>query len=70
MELVRSKGSPVFLTAPAHAGRVVKAYSCDGSGASLSQADSIMTGELTGQKACIKLMVALDVAEQRKYFAD
>ena len=72
IELVRSKGIPVVLTSRVHAGRVVKAYSYEGSAASLKDADIIMAGELTGQKARIKLMVALgvtqDVAELRKYF--
>lgn len=72
IELVRSKGIPVVLATRVQTGRVVTAYSYEGSAASLNEADIIMAGELSGQKARLKLMAALgitrDVAELRKYF--
>lgn len=72
IELVRRKGIPVVLASRVQAGRVVKAYSYEGSAVSLQEAGIIMAGELTGQKARLKLMAALgitkDAAELQKYF--
>lgn len=74
IELVRRKGIPVVLASRVQAGRVVKAYSYEGSAVSLQEAGIIMAGELTGQKARLKLMAALgitkDAAELRKYFEE
>ena len=72
IELVRKQGIPVVLTTRVHTGRVVPAYSYVGSALSMKDADIILAGEITGQKARIKLLLALgltdDIEKIRTYF--
>ncbi len=72
IELIRSKGIPVVLATRTHAGRVVPAYSYPGSAGSMLSSGIILAGELTGQKARLKLMAALgvtnDLEQLRSYF--
>ena len=72
IEYVRSCGIPVVLATRVHAGRVVPAYSYEGSALSMAASNIILAGELTGPKARIKLMLVLgltkDVDSIRKYF--
>ncbi|MFA7069142.1 MAG: hypothetical protein WC127_09250, partial [Acidaminococcaceae bacterium] len=74
IQYVREQGIPVVLTTRVASGRVVPAYSYDGSANSMKDFNIIMAGELSGQKARIKLMLALgitsDVNDLRKYFDD
>lgn len=72
IELARSNNIPVVLTTRVHAGKVVPIYSYLGSAQSMKKSDIVLAEELSGQKARIKLMLALgvtkDVCEIRKYF--
>ena len=72
IEYVRSCGIPVVLATRVHTGRVVPAYSYEGSALSMSASNIILAGELTGQKARLKLMLVLgitqDVGAIKKYF--
>ena len=72
IEYVRAQGIPVVLTTRVWSGRVVTAYSYEGSANSMKDSNIIMAGELSGQKARIKLMLALgiteDVKELKEYF--
>ena len=72
IELVRKQGIPVVLATRVHTGRVVPAYSYVGSALSMKNAGIILAGEITGQKARIKLLLALgltdDTAKIRTYF--
>lgn len=72
IEYVRSLGIPVVLATRVHAGRVVPAYSYPGSALSMAASNIILAGELTGQKARIKLMIVLGITDNvdliRKYF--
>lgn len=73
IEYVRSKNIPVVLASRVHSGCVVPAYSYLGSVKSMTGSKIILAGELTGQKARIKLMLALgltqDIDELQKWFA-
>lgn len=72
IEFVRKQGIPVVLATRVHTGRVVPAYSYLGSARSMKDSDIILAGEVTGQKARIKLLLALgltaDIEKIRKYF--
>ena len=72
IELVRKEGIPVVLATRVHTGRVVQAYSYLGSALSMRDADIILAGEITGQKARIKLLLALGLTDEteklRSYF--
>ena len=72
IEYVRSRDIPVVLASRVHTGRVVPAYSYFGSARSMEASKIILGGELTGQKARIKLMLALgltkDNEELRRFF--
>ena len=72
IEYVRSRDIPVVLVSRVHTGRVVPAYSYFGSARSMEASKIILGGELTGQKARIKLMLALgltkDNEELRRFF--
>lgn len=72
IQYVREQGIPVVLTTRVSSGRVVPAYSYDGSANSMKDLNIIMAGEQSGQKARIKLLLALgitsDVNVLRKYF--
>ena len=72
IEYARSKGIPVILTSRVFAGRVAEVYSYLGSAKSMADSNIIMSGELSGQKARIKLICALgitkDVNKLQKYF--
>ncbi len=72
IELARQHNIPVVLTTRVSAGRVAPVYSYEGSAGSLLPSGIILAGELSGQKARIKLMLALKAAnndiELKKYF--
>lgn len=72
IEYVASKGIPVVLATRVASGRVVAAYSYDGSANSMKASRIILAGETNGQKARLKLMLALsetnDPGELQKYF--
>ena len=74
IEMARRAGIPVVLATRVHAGRVVPVYSYQGSANSMKDANVILAGEMTGQKARIKLMLILgitkDIDEIRAYFDD
>lgn len=71
---VRAKGIPVVLASRVHAGRVVPVYSYLGSAGSMKGFNLLYAGELTGQKARLKLMLALaeaaDFNELKQYFTE
>ena len=72
IERARKAGIPVVLATRVHAGRVVPAYSYLGSAQSMKESKLILAGELNGQKARIKLMLALgltsDIDKLAAYF--
>jgi len=72
IEMARASGIPVVLVTRVHAGRVVTAYSYLGSASSMKESNIILAGEITGQKARIKLIVVLGITNQieeiRDYF--
>ena len=72
IEYVCSCGIPVVLATRVHTGRVVPAYSYEGSALSMAASNIILAGELTGQKARIKLMLVMGITKDvdliRKYF--
>lgn len=59
VEYARSKNIPVVLSTRCHSGRVFDSYGYLGSGRDLRNLGCIFAGELPGQKARIKLMLAL-----------
>lgn len=61
IELARENNIPVVLTTRVHAGRIVQLYSYIGSALSMKKAGIIIAGDLSGQKARIKLMLALGI---------
>lgn len=59
VEYARSKNIPVVVATRCHSGRVFDSYGYLGSGRDLRNLGCIFAGELPGQKARIKLMLAL-----------
>ncbi len=59
VEYARKKDIPVVITTRCHSGRVFDSYGYLGSGRDLRNLGCIFAGELPGQKARIKLMLAL-----------
>lgn len=59
VEYARSKNIPVVVSTRCHSGRVFDSYGYLGSGRDLRNLGCIFAGELPGQKARIKLMLAL-----------
>lgn len=59
VEYARKKNIPVVITSRCHSGRVFDSYGYLGSGRDLRNLGCIFAGELPGQKARIKLIVAL-----------
>lgn len=74
IEYVRSKGIPVVLATRVASGRVVPVYSYLGSAGYMEPLKLIHSGELNGQKARLKLMLALGVTKDeeklQEYFAE
>ena len=74
IEYVRSKGIPVVLATRVASGRVVSVYSYLGSAGYMEPLKLIHSGELNGQKARLKLMLALGVTQDeeklQEYFAE
>lgn len=74
IEYVRSKGIPVVLATRVASGRVVPVYSYLGSAGYMEPLKLIYSGELNGQKARLKLMLALGVTQDedtlRGYFVE
>ena len=74
IELARRHDIPVVMATRVIAGRVAPVYSYEGSAGSLIPAGVILAGESSGQKARLKLMLALKAAENdtelRAYFKE
>ncbi|WP_196602376.1 asparaginase [Pectinatus frisingensis] len=74
IELARRHDIPVVMATRVIAGRVAPVYSYEGSAGSLIPAGVILAGESSGQKARLKLMLALKAAENdtelRAYFEE
>lgn len=74
IEYVRSKEIPVVLATRVASGRVVPVYSYLGSAGYMEPFKLIYSGELNGQKARLKLMLALGVTQDeeklQEYFAE
>lgn len=74
IEYVRSKGIPVVLATRVASGRVVPVYSYLGSAGYMEPLKLIYSGELNGQKARLKLMLALgstsDFEKINEYFTE
>ena len=72
IELARAAGIPVVLATRVYGGRVVPAYSYQGSAHSMLESGIVLAGELTGQKTRLKLMLVLglttDTDTIRTYF--
>lgn len=72
IELARANSIPVVLATRVHAGRVALVYSYPGSAHSMLPTGITLAGEITGQKARLKLMLALgetnDPAKLSAYF--
>ncbi len=70
----RAEGIPVVLVTRTLGGRVLKGYGYEGAAKPLSEMGVILGGEISGQKARIKLMLALsqtnDNLKLTKYFDD
>lgn len=59
------KGVPVVITSRCGSGIVQPVYEYDGGGASLKKAGALFAGELTGQKARLKLLAALSAGHNQ-----
>ncbi|MGI6093473.1 MAG: asparaginase [Veillonellaceae bacterium] len=72
IKLARENNIPVVLATRVHAGRVLDTYGYEGGVGSLTQYGIILAGEITGQKARLKLIAALgitnDVEKLARYF--
>ncbi|EQH76440.1 asparaginase family protein, partial [Clostridioides difficile DA00305] len=71
VEYAREKGLPVVIVSRCHSGRVFDSYGYFGSGRDLKNLGCIFGGDLPGQKARIKLILALgktDNLDEIKYF--
>lgn len=72
IKLARDNNIPVVVATRVYAGRVLDIYGYDGGVGSLLDYGIIMAGEITGQKARIKLMAALGITDKveelAKYF--
>lgn len=66
IELLRQQDIPVVLASRTHAGRIAPMYSYEGSAASMLPCGVILSGDLSGAKARIKLMLALADATGEK----
>lgn len=66
IELCRKAEIPVVIASRTYAGCVVPAYSYEGSAGSMLSCGVILANELTGQKARIKLMLALGLTKDNK----
>ncbi|WIW71925.1 L-asparaginase family protein [Anaerosinus gibii] len=62
-------GIPVVLATRVHSGRVLDTYGYDSGVKSFKDSGVILAGELTGQKARLKLMVALGITNDMKKLA-
>ena len=74
IEYVRSKGIPVVLATRVASGRVVPVYSYLGSAGYMEPLKLIYSGEVNGQKARLKLMLALGITSDfekiKEYFSE
>ena len=74
IKYVRQKGIPVVLASRVGSGRVVPMYGYVGSAGYMAPLDLILSGDINGQKARIKLMVALgkcrEIQQLRQIFED
>ena len=65
-DYVAAKGIPVVLATRVYSGRVAPVYSYEGSANSMKASKIILAGELSGQKARLKLMLALSLTNDHK----
>lgn len=74
VKYARDKGIPVVLVSRCNSGRVLDTYGYEGAGRTLRNLGCILGGDLPGQKARVKLMLALgktnDNEEIRKIFEE
>ncbi|CEK39441.1 asparaginase [Paraclostridium sordellii] len=70
VEYARSKDIPVIIATRCHSGRVFDSYGYLGSGRDLRNLGCIFAGDLPGQKARIKLIVALGKTNDLKELKD
>lgn len=70
VEYARSKDIPVIIATRCHSGRVFDSYGYLGSGRDLRNLGCIFAGDLPGQKARIKLIVALGKTNDSKKLKD
>ena len=70
VEYARSKDIPVIIATRCHSGRVFDSYGYLGSGRDLRNLGCIFAGDLPGQKARIKLIVALGKTNDSKEIKD
>ena len=70
VEYARSKDIPVIIATRCHSGRVFDSYGYLGSGRDLRNLGCIFAGDLPGQKARIKLIVALGKTHDSKELKD
>lgn len=70
VEYARSKDIPVIIATRCHSGRVFDSYGYLGSGRDLRNLGCIFAGDLPGQKARIKLIVALGKTNNSKELKD
>lgn len=70
VEYARSKDIPVIIATRCHSGRVFDSYGYLGSGRDLRNLGCIFAGDLPGQKARIKLIVALGKTNDSKELKD
>ncbi len=61
------KNIPVVIVSRCPSGRVMSSYGYEGGGKMLHDMGVIFGGELSGQKARIKLMLALNISDDNKY---
>lgn len=67
IEKAIAKGIPVVIVSRCPSGRVMSSYGYEGGGKKLHDSGVIFGGELSGQKAVIKLMLALSKSSDNNY---
>ncbi|SMB89067.1 asparaginase [Desulfonispora thiosulfatigenes DSM 11270] len=70
IKLAIAKNIPVVLTTRVHGGRVLDVYGYEGGGKHLKELGVILAGEISGQKARLKLMLALAQTNDPKEIAE
>lgn len=70
IELLRNNHTPVVVASRTHAGHITPMYSYDGSASSMLPYGIILSGDLSGPKCRIKLMLALAITKDNAKLAD